>query len=52
MTEGKEVGLNLEVKENEMNTGCTVGNNRNNEDTETSVEARSSGRDKTGHKKK
>lgn len=52
MTEGKEVALNLGVKENEMNTGCTAGNNWDNGDTETSVEVRSSGRDKTGHKNK
>ena len=50
MTGGKEVGRNLAVKENEMNTGCTAGNTWDNGDTETSVQARSSGRDKTGHK--
>lgn len=51
MTEGKEVGLNLAVKENEMSLGV-LRNNWDNGDTETSVEARSSGRDKTGHKNK
>ena len=35
-----------------MNTGCTAGNNGDDWDTETSVEPRSSRREKTGLKHK